>query len=278
MAATLIILGLKVSDGSELGSIGADVILYRLNRYLVFYSLLGLTTTALVYGLYTNWGIMKHRWIIIKWFLLFSIVGIYIVSFSPSVNGLVSLSSGGLNSGNTGKMYDALIQKSLAGNIILLSFLLIIFFLSTIKPFGRRKSDFLAENKFARISIITFVFFSVGFGLMGWINLNRLRSMEINSPDLSNIDDGIYKGEFSDGGGVYVVVIEIKNHRMSQIDFTTDRNSIYVDYARPIADRIIAKQSLLVDEITGATTTSKCIIKAAENALKETNTTDEVAH
>jgi uncharacterized protein with FMN-binding domain len=109
---------------------------------------------------------------------------------------------------------------------------------------------------------------SVGFGIMGSINLNRLRSMEINNPDLMKIDDGIYKGEFNDGAGIYTVEVDVNNHRISQVTMETERKSVYVNYARPITDRIVKKQTVNVDAITGATTTSKCIMKAAENALK----------
>jgi uncharacterized protein with FMN-binding domain len=268
LAVILVILGLKSSGSLIMSSAEVDLIIYRLNGNLIYYSFLGLTTTALIYGLFTNWGILRHRWIIIKWVLLFTIAGIYIIVFSPSINGMVSLSSGGLNSVEAGNLYEALLRKSIFYNIILISILLIIFFISTIKPFGRRSSDILSENRIARISILALLLLSVGFSIMGSLNLNRLRSMEINNPDLMNIDDGIYKGEFNDGAGIYTVEVQISNHQISQVTMETQRKSAYVNYARPITDRIVKKQTVSVDAITGATTTSKCIMKAAENALK----------
>ncbi len=268
LTAILVIISLKIFDGLTFRTFEADIIMYRINRYLVYYSLLGITTTAIVYGLYTKWGILRHRWIIIKWVLLFALAGTYIFAFSPAVNGLASLSSGGPIDGDTGKMYDTLVRKSLLSNFILLSFLLIIFFISTIKPFGRRRTDLFSENKIARISIVTLILLSIVMGLVGWINLNRLRAMKINNPNLLYINDGIYKGKFSDGAGAYIVEIEIVNHRMSQINLKSDRKSKYLDYAKPILGKIIEKQTFLLDGITGATTTSKCILKAAENALK----------
>ena len=62
--------------------------------------------------------------------------------------------------------------------------------------------------------------------------------------------------------------IEINNHVISHVNLKTERKSSYIDYARPVTGRIVEKQKLDVDAITGATTTSKCIMKAAENALK----------
>jgi uncharacterized protein with FMN-binding domain len=268
LAAILVILGLKLSGNLILSSAEADFIIYQLNGNLIYYSFIGLTTTAIIYGLFTNWGILRHRWIIIKWVLLFTIAGIYIIAFSPSINGIVSLSSGGLNSGETENLYEALVRKSIFYNIILISILLIIFFISTMKPFGRRSSDILSENKTARISILALLLLSLGFSIMGSLNLNRLRSMEIHNLDLTNTDDGIYKGEFNDGAGIYTVEVEVNNHRISKVKMETERKSVYVNYARPITDRIVKQQTVNVDAITGATTTSKCIMKAAENALK----------
>jgi uncharacterized protein with FMN-binding domain len=268
LTVLFVILELKSSGSLIFNSAEVDLIMYRLNGNLIYYSFLGLTITALIYGFFTNWGILRHRWIIIKWVLLFIIAGIYIIVFSPSINGIVSLSSGGLNSGETRNLYEALLRKSISSNIILATILFIIFFISTLKPFGRRASDILSENKIVRISILLFLGLSLGFGIMGSMNLNRLRSMKINSPDLMNINDGFHKGEFNDGVGTYTVEVEVSNHRISRVTMETERKSVYVNYARPITDRIVKNQSVNVDAITGATTTSKCIMKAAENALK----------
>jgi uncharacterized protein with FMN-binding domain len=276
LAVLLVILEFKSSGSLILSSAEVDLIIYRLNGNLIYYSFLGLTTTAIIYGLFTNWGILKHRWIIIKWVLLFTIAGIYIIVFSPSINGIVSLSSGGLNSREAETLYEVLLRKSISSNITLISILLIIFFISTLKPFGRRIYDLLSENKIARISIFVLLMLSVGFGIMGSLNLNRLRSMEINNPDLTNTDNGIYKGEFNDGAGIYTVEVEVNNHRISQVKMETERKSVYVNYARPIIDIIVKQQTVNVDAITGATTTSKCIMKAAENALKKAGTGDHL--
>jgi len=272
LTVCLVILGSKAAGGTEIGLDQADVMIYHINASLVYYSLFGLTITAIIYGLYTNWGILKHRWIIIKWFLLFIVAGIYIAAFKPSINGIAALSSGSQNAGETINLYHELIRKSIVNNILIVSLLFIIFFISTLKPFGRRSSDFLAENKIARVSIISIIILSAGFSVMGWMNLNRLRTMPISSPDLSTIGDGIYKGEYSDGGGVFRVEVEIENHKISKLDLETDRNSKYVDYARPVTIRVIEEQTLTVDAITGATTTSKCILKAVEEALNKAET------
>ena len=273
--ASLVILRLQITGSLNLAGSNAELILFRIDGFMVYTSLMGLATTSIIYGLFTNWGILKYRWIIIKWLLLFAMAGVYIVVYSPCINGLVSLSSGGISSGDAKEAYDTLLQKSFSSNIILLSILIIIFFISTLKPFGKSNSDFLSENRIARISLLVIIILSVGFGILGTINLNRLRMMEISNPDLLTIDDGRYIGDFNDGGGVYTVEVVIRNHEISDLTLKSERKSVYVSYARPVTGRIIQNQTLGVDVITGATTTSKCIMKAAENALKGAATKEQ---
>jgi hypothetical protein len=82
---------------------------------------------------------------------------------------------------------------------------------------------------------------SAGFGLMGTMNMNRLRRMEINSPDMLKISDGIYDREFNNGGGIYYVEVEVIKHRISNVVMKTERRSPYVRYAQPVTNRIIEK-------------------------------------
>jgi len=275
LIASLVILGSGSAGGIDIGPDESYIMIYRINTFVVYYSFFGLTITAIIYGLFTKWGILKHRWIIIKWLLLFVIAGIYIVAYKPTINGIAALSSEGRDAGETLNLFRELFHRSIVTNVLVLSLLLIILFISTLKPFGSRSTDFLADNKIARISIISLVALSALFFIMGWVNLNRLRTMPIKSPDLSTIGDGIYKGAFSDGGGIYTVEVEIYDHNISKLDLETNRNSRYVDYAKPVLDRIMAEQTLAVDAITGATTTSKCIVKAVEEALNGDKAADQ---
>lgn len=256
------------SAGIPYNSTSSSFILFHLNDSLVYYSFLGLSFTAVIYALFTGWGIIRHWWIIIKWLLLFTIAGIYIIVYSPSVNGLAALSNGGIDSPETEKVFSSLLQKSIINNVIIVILLSIVFFISTLKPFGRRGSDLLTENKIARISVLVSLVISAGFLLIGSLNLNRLRNMKINDYELNLLRDGTYIGEFNDGGGLYIVRIKITDHRISEVNLSTERQSVYIEYARPVTRRILEKQTPGVDVISGATTTSKCIMKAAEYAIK----------
>lgn len=90
--------------------------------------------------------------------------------------------------------------------------------------------------------------------------------IEIGSVDLNKVDDGSYTGE-CDGGMVKAVVkVEVANHIITSIDIQKHDNG-RGKKAEEITKDILKAQSLEVDTISGATHSSKVIVKAVENAL-----------
>lgn len=97
--------------------------------------------------------------------------------------------------------------------------------------------------------------------------VKQVRAMTINEIDLSKIDDGTYLGSFSYGKFDYEVETVIKNHRIENVKVVKNRKSKYAQKAEGVIDKVVQAQSLKVDVVTGATTTSKAILKAIENSL-----------
>ena len=83
-------------------------------------------------------------------------------------------------------------------------------------------------------------------------------------PDLSAKADGIYHGNYFN---VWLDVT-VTNHRIIKINITEHYHSPVGKNAEKIIDKIIQKQSLDVDVVTGATMSSQSIIKTVENALQ----------
>jgi uncharacterized protein with FMN-binding domain len=99
--------------------------------------------------------------------------------------------------------------------------------------------------------------------------MKRVREMPINEVDLSNIQGGSYKGDFSYGGFTYEVEVTVKEHRIENIAILKNRDSKHAKKAEGVVEKVLNAQSLEVDAVTGATTTSKALLKAIENALKK---------
>ncbi len=83
--------------------------------------------------------------------------------------------------------------------------------------------------------------------------------------------DGTYEGSGQGFGGQIVVSVTIKNGSIDdiQIKEAKKEDSAYFDNAKKIIDTMKQKQTADVDVASGATYSSKGIIAAVQNALKE---------
>ena len=83
---------------------------------------------------------------------------------------------------------------------------------------------------------------------------------------ISNIPDGIYMGEY-DVDFIYAKVkVTIQNRTITGIELLEHKNGRGKP-AETIIDRIIEKQKINVDAVSGATNSSIVIKKAVENAI-----------
>ena len=92
-------------------------------------------------------------------------------------------------------------------------------------------------------------------------------SLIIETVDLQKIKDGTYEGEYKSFPVIAVVSIKVKNHKITEIKIIKHREG-KGEKAEAIIEDVIRAQSLEVDTISGATRSSKCILKAIENALQ----------
>lgn len=98
--------------------------------------------------------------------------------------------------------------------------------------------------------------------------LDAVRTMPIQNINLANMDDGSYKGEYSYGSYTYQVEVQVKKNRIEDIHVIHNRDTSYAKKAEGVIHRVLGKQALDVNAVSGATTTSKALLKAMENALK----------
>jgi uncharacterized protein with FMN-binding domain len=120
--------------------------------------------------------------------------------------------------------------------------------------------------------IIMAVSISVLCGCSGYKEMKQVRNMSIKEIDLSTVSAGKYRGDFSYGGFTYEVEVSIKGHRIDNITILKNIDSIYAKEAETVIDRVLYSQSLNVDAVSGATTTSKALLKAVEGALSKART------
>ena len=98
----------------------------------------------------------------------------------------------------------------------------------------------------------------------------KVNNIIIQEVNLDNKKDGKYIGEFDADVISAKVEVEVKDKKISNINLIehkTDRGAP----AEVIPQKVVDAQSLKVDAISGATNSSKVILKAIENALTKWN-------
>ena len=94
----------------------------------------------------------------------------------------------------------------------------------------------------------------------------KVNNIVIKDVNLDNKEDGKYIGEFDADVISAKVEVEIKNKKISNINILEHKNERGTP-AEVIPKKVVEAQSLKVDAISGATNSSKVILKAIENAL-----------
>ncbi len=96
--------------------------------------------------------------------------------------------------------------------------------------------------------------------------LASLGDMEMAQVDLTSIEDGVYTGSYSVFPVSAEVQVTVKDHRIAAIDLLKHNNGQGAP-AEVVPGRVVEFQSLQVDVVSGATYSSRVILKAIENAL-----------
>jgi uncharacterized protein with FMN-binding domain len=110
------------------------------------------------------------------------------------------------------------------------------------------------------------------FGMKYVIDLLKYKKtiaeIKINNVNLNKAKDGSYIGEFNANFLASKVNVKVRDHKIIDIIFIKHK----YDRGKPaeaIISKVIAEQSLKVDTVSGATNSSKVILKSIENALSQ---------
>ncbi len=129
------------------------------------------------------------------------------------------------------------------------------------------------KRKKAAILSVLIVFIGIILAIMGAkvyleANLERLARVTISNVDLSKTEDGIFVGSYKAFPVAAEVEVTINNHIIREIELKKHDNGQGLP-AEIIPDKVVEAQTLEVDIVTGATYSSKVILKAIEDALNQ---------
>ena len=131
----------------------------------------------------------------------------------------------------------------------------------------------MSKKKIILIITAVLLLAAVGFGAKALMELNaykaEIASMEIGEINLAEVPDGTYEGSY-DAGLVRVrLQVSVADGRMTGIELLEHENG-KGGPAEALIPKVIEAQSLDVDIVSGATSSSKVILKSIELALEGT--------
>ena len=95
----------------------------------------------------------------------------------------------------------------------------------------------------------------------------KIRKLQFSSINLSEIEDGTYRGRFMHHNNLYETEVSIRDHRIEDIQVLHSEGDEYDQKAFAVLEMVIDQQSLQVDSVTGATKSSKLYLLTIYNAL-----------
>jgi len=276
-ASVLASLRLMYTRGDNLDHLTADLFQATLVNGLFIWALYGLLATSIAFSLFSSWGFFRHTWIVLKWVGLALMVLCSVNGLIPAVDGMAALSDGLYSIPDAGERYSALFRQAATMASVVIGIGVILVCLSVFKPFGQLQKG---QPSRRTIIIIRMVILLLAAGalaaiLMESANLRSYRQMQISHVEPAFIRDGVYRGAASDGSFTYEVDVTVKGKTIVEITAVSNRATPYARYAEGVFSRVLNNQSPAVDAITRATTSSKMLLKAVENALSGASRIEE---
>lgn len=114
---------------------------------------------------------------------------------------------------------------------------------------------------------VVVLFLAIAAVFMG-STVKGVQNVPVAMPNLSDVADGVYTGEYAAGPVAVEAEVSVQNHAITEILLLRHDNGLGRPAEQIIQD-ILEQQSLDVDAVSGATVSSRCILKAVENALEK---------
>lgn len=131
----------------------------------------------------------------------------------------------------------------------------------------------MKEKRLIKIAVIFILMFAMSAGILIYFGIKKFEkeidSIAFRNKYISGTRDGVYEGEYYPtpyvGAKVKVIVDSGYVTSIELLDHKYGRGKP----AEAITEKVISEQSLDVDTISGATISSKIILKAIDNALSQ---------
>ncbi len=120
---------------------------------------------------------------------------------------------------------------------------------------------------FVRIALGVLLVFALGVGLAGCF-ADDINKLVIKDVSLASVKDGAYEAAQNNSPVTAKVQVLVQDGKIASIKILSHSHGPGHG-ADAILDRVVAAQSLKVDAVSGATYSSKVMLKAIETALEQ---------
>lgn len=113
-------------------------------------------------------------------------------------------------------------------------------------------------------SLILFNILLIPFAMIG---MKDIKSLSIVTPDLSQIEDGVYEGYYGKGRWQYHSTVSLKDSKIIKINIKNGKFPTPENLSKDIVSAIIKNQTIRLDAVSGASVNTKALCKSVEIAL-----------
>jgi uncharacterized protein with FMN-binding domain len=116
--------------------------------------------------------------------------------------------------------------------------------------------------------VITVIVIFAGGLFYLYIGLETGSKVPLAGLNLSDINDGVYSGDYKSGRWSNKLNVTVKSNKITGIEILDDVTFSDPNVTEKLIGEVIDEQDTNIDIVSGATVTSKAYLKSIENALK----------
>lgn len=119
------------------------------------------------------------------------------------------------------------------------------------------------------IVVIVILVFGGVMALMATRGLKKVKNLPLADIDISSIPDGVYEGSFSGYRWDNTLRVTVKDGKITDFEVVTEKMSKSPQVVNGIREKLIARQDLHIDAVSGASVNTRAYLKAIEDALQK---------
>jgi uncharacterized protein with FMN-binding domain len=267
LIAIVVLLVVGPHESANRARFGLDLGAYTVHDTMLFWAFVATLVTGFLFALLTTWGFFRHDWLTAKWLLASALFVLSLWFQSPSIATTAGLADAGLEH-IAGLDYAQARHATLELALAQLAIVIAVFGISSLKPWGQRRFRRALPRRVIAPALLALAGLGAAFGAWTHQHLDGIRALPIDDVAPATRRDGTWTGAVTDCGAPYAVEVTIRDGSMISAVATHNIETVYGRLGEAVLRRIVAEGTTVVDAITGATTTSRCLARATASALR----------